>query len=191
MKLILSALALMLLVTVSTQAQDTKTTTKVTVEKTDAAKKLVCPVTGEDADPEVSYAYKGTTYYFCCGGCVKRFKADPAKYIKNSAKSDFEPCDHPEDQKPAHEADGHEGHSHSHEGHAHEAVKVDQASNVPVVNTDKKLASKIVNTVCPVMNEEIDPEVPTVTYKGKVYGFCCKPCIKKFTADPEKYLKQS
>lgn len=182
MKITLAALALMLLVAAGVQAQDAKkpADTKAKVEKTDA-KKLVCPVTGEDADPEVSYAYKGTTYYFCCSNCVKRFKADPAKYIKNSEQKDFEPCDHPEDEKPAN----------THEGHSHEPAKADEASNVPVVNTGKNLAEKISNKMCPVMNEEVDPEVPTVTYKGKVYGFCCKPCIKKFTADPEKYLKQS
>jgi YHS domain-containing protein len=28
--------------------------------------------------------YKGKRYYFCCPGCVPPFKADPAKYAKNS-----------------------------------------------------------------------------------------------------------
>lgn len=48
---------------------------------------------------------------------------------------------------------------------------------------------KIWNAYCPVMGEEVDPEVQTVEYKGKVIGFCCKSCIKKFQKDPEKYLK--
>ncbi|QOJ30547.1 MAG: YHS domain-containing protein [Ignavibacteriales bacterium] len=37
------------------------------------------------------------------------------------------------------------------------------------------------------MGDEVDPEVKTVTYNGKVYGFCCKGCIKKFSNNPEKY----
>ncbi|NPV10979.1 MAG: YHS domain-containing protein [Ignavibacteria bacterium] len=39
------------------------------------------------------------------------------------------------------------------------------------------------------MGEPVDPEVQTVEYNGKVIGFCCKSCIKKFKKDPEKYLK--
>ncbi len=48
---------------------------------------------------------------------------------------------------------------------------------------------KIWNAYCPVMGEPVDPEVQTVEYKGKIIGFCCKSCIKKFKKDPEKYLK--
>ena len=135
--------------------------------------KLICPVTGEDADPEVTYDHEGKTYSFCCEGCVSRFKKDPAKFIKASEKKQFDPCDHPEGEK---------------EGHAHETAAPDNGK--AVINTGKDLSAKIVNTICPVMNEEVDPKVTTVSYKGKVYGFCCKSCIKKFANDPEKYLKK-
>ncbi len=30
----------------------------------------------------------------------------------------------------------------------------------------------------------------TINHKGKTVKFCCKPCIKKFKADPDKYLKK-
>ena len=36
---------------------------------------------GEMGDPFV-YAYKGREIKFCCKGCLKDFKKDPAKYIK-------------------------------------------------------------------------------------------------------------
>jgi YHS domain-containing protein len=36
---------------------------------------------GEMGDPFV-YAYEGREIKFCCKGCVKDFKKDPAKYIK-------------------------------------------------------------------------------------------------------------
>lgn len=45
------------------------------------------------------------------------------------------------------------------------------------------------NKVCPVRGGEVDPEVTTVTYQGKVYGFCCPGCDDKFSEDPGKYLK--
>jgi YHS domain-containing protein len=50
-------------------------------------------------------------------------------------------------------------------------------------------AGKPINKICPVEKEEIDPDGPTVVYQGKVIGFCCKSCVKKFNANPEKYMK--
>ncbi len=50
--------------------------------------------------------------------------------------------------------------------------------------------SKIWNTVCPVMGEEVDSKVQTATYGEKVIGFCCKSCVRKFTSNPEKYMKK-
>lgn len=42
-------------------------------------------------------------------------------------------------------------------------------------------------TLCPVMGNEIDPKV-FVDIAGVRVFFCCPPCIKKFEAEPEKYL---
>lgn len=42
---------------------------------------VVCPVSGEEADPEVTYEYKGVVYATCCNNCMKKFKKDPEKYI--------------------------------------------------------------------------------------------------------------
>jgi Cu+-exporting ATPase len=42
------------------------------------------PVCNMDVDPTTaagSSEYKGQTYYFCSAGCVKRFNADPEKYL--------------------------------------------------------------------------------------------------------------
>jgi len=38
-------------------------------------------------------------------------------------------------------------------------------------------------------DDKVDPTVPTVTYNGKVIGFCCSDCPPKFKANPEKYMK--
>lgn len=45
-----------------------------------------------------------------------------------------------------------------------------------------------VNKICPVTKDAIDPNI-TVVYDGKVIAFCCKDCVDKFKADPQKYLK--
>jgi P-type Cu+ transporter len=50
------------------------------------AGKLYCAITGEDIESAEKAAgktvFNGKTYYFCCGGCVKKFDSDKAKYAK-------------------------------------------------------------------------------------------------------------
>ena len=71
-------------------------------------------------------------------------------------------------------------------------VTKEKAKKSAVGEMKTKVAKKqvISNKKCPVMGEDIDASVPTVEYKGKVYGFCCKKCVKKFQDNPEKYLKK-
>ena len=45
--------------------------------------------TKDDVTAGVTYVHENKTYHFCCKDCIKTFKADPAKYIKDMA-------DHPE-----------------------------------------------------------------------------------------------
>ena len=47
-----------------------------------------CPVSGEEFVVEATSPkteYKGKTYYFCCSGCDKKFKADPEKFLSKMA----------------------------------------------------------------------------------------------------------
>lgn len=57
------------------------------------------------------------------------------------------------------------------------------------VDSDSLKSESPWNSLCPVMGGEVDPEVATVMYEGKAYGFCCKGCDKKFKKDPAKYSK--
>lgn len=41
---------------------------------------------------------------------------------------------------------------------------------------------------CIVAGDKIDPSVPPVVYKGQQVKFCCKGCVKKFNANPDKYM---
>ena len=44
-----------------------------------------CPVSGEEFVVEATSLkteHDGKTYYFCCGGCKKKFEAEPGKYAK-------------------------------------------------------------------------------------------------------------
>ena len=41
-----------------------------------------CPVMGGKINHKVFADYKGKRVYFCCPGCIAKFKQDPEKYIK-------------------------------------------------------------------------------------------------------------
>ena len=59
-----------------------------TQEKTGEA--VTCPVSGKvmkKSEAEISYEYKGKTYYFCCEGCKEKFIQDPEKYTQKKAES--------------------------------------------------------------------------------------------------------
>jgi uncharacterized membrane protein/YHS domain-containing protein len=45
-----------------------------------------------------------------------------------------------------------------------------------------------VNTMCPVTPEEQAEAGITTEYNGETIGFCCKSCLRKFNANPEKYV---
>jgi YHS domain-containing protein len=50
--------------------------------------KSVCIVSGEEitvAADSPKVEHEGKTYYFCCGGCAKKFQADPKKYLDRLA----------------------------------------------------------------------------------------------------------
>ena len=58
-------------------------------------------------------------------------------------------------------------------------------------NTEaSQVALSSVNTHCPMMGEEIDPEV-TAQWQGKTVAFCCAECIPDWNAlsDEEKQMK--
>lgn len=55
------------------------------------AKQKICPVTGDslggDMGPPVSYNDGKRTILLCCKSCVKKYKANPAKYAAATDKA--------------------------------------------------------------------------------------------------------
>lgn len=47
--------------------------------------------------------------------------------------------------------------------------------------------NKPVNTVCAICGMNVDPSLPTATYKGKTIGFGCRMCPSTFRSDPDHY----
>jgi YHS domain-containing protein len=138
-------------------------------KKEDAKAKPInakCPVEHEDIDPEITTTYKGKTVAFCCESCIKDFKKDPEKYMKQIAADNKKA----EEEKKAGKDKGKS---------AEKDAKAEGKSDAKAVKT--------VNTVCAVNPDDaVDPTV-TTRYKGKLIGFCCEDCQKKFDLDPDKY----
>ena len=42
--------------------------------------------------------------------------------------------------------------------------------------------------VCIVTNDELGDDPVTANYKGRSILLCCKSCVRKFNANPEKYV---
>jgi YHS domain-containing protein len=72
---------------ISHDIQDSTQSIQLKVNKVDSkseAWNAVCPVHGEEIDPEANKVeYNGKVYGFCCNGCDSKFTKDPEKYSKN------------------------------------------------------------------------------------------------------------
>lgn len=82
---------------------------------------------------------------------------------------------------------GHEGHDHARPA-AKKAAEAKPGKEVPAAR--KVTAAEIgKQAVCPVTGEKLKVAEDTISmsYKGKVYYFCCAGCDKSFVKDPEKY----
>jgi YHS domain-containing protein len=68
------------------------------------------------------------------------------------------------------------------------AARLEPASTQPAA-TQPTSQPAMVNTLCPVQGDKVDPEV-FIMHDGRKIGFCCSPCVEEFKNDPEKYLKE-
>jgi Cu+-exporting ATPase len=58
----------------------------------DSATKQKDPVCGMDVDPATAryrLDHGGKTYYFCCGGCLEKFRSDPDRYLNPEASANL------------------------------------------------------------------------------------------------------
>ena len=73
--------ALLIVTAVFAVSSSTIAQTKDLVQKPQKAVDPVCGLT-VDKLPELSYSYKGETYYFCSKGCKTKFDANPGQFVK-------------------------------------------------------------------------------------------------------------
>ncbi len=120
----------------------------------------VCGMTVTESSPH-RYEYKGRTYLFCMAGCKERFVANPEKYLSAGGN-------------------GHQPHTPVHQvrSRRHHESRVEMAPDSP------KAQHK--DVVCGMTVAEDTPH--KAEFEGETYYFCSAGCVKKFTADPHKYL---
>ena len=76
----------------------------------------------------------------------------------------------------------------SHEAHKHDTMNKD-SQNHSAMDKDAQGSGTKLQTTCPVMGGDIDKNI-YADYNDKRVYFCCKMCIDKFKAEPEKYMKK-
>lgn len=153
----------------------------------------LCPVMGGPIDFTVSMMTDDGPVFFCCPPCGKKLEADPKKYEakvqqqrKALAKLPRIQVSCPVTGKPISKKANIE----------HEGKKVyffcdkcpEKYKKDPAKYKAKLAASYTYQVRCPISDEEIDPTVLTKLKNGQKVFFCCKACIRKFKADPAKYV---
>jgi YHS domain-containing protein len=134
----------------------------------------VCPVMDEPlgsmGDP-IKVMVGDRPVFLCCKGCIKKIKADPAKYLAMVYGS-----------QTWSEGDGTEGDSvPAGTEQVREGIFKVTAADAPFIAAQKK---------CPVMDEPLDSMGGPykVNAAGKAIYICCPGCAKKIAAEPQKYL---
>ncbi len=151
-----------------------------------------CPVMGEPINFAISAPTAEGPVYFCCGVCIKKYKADPGKYaslvadqrkmLADRAKIQVK-CpvtSEPVDPKVSVEYAGQKV-SFCCKG----CVKKFQAD--PSKYQTGLASSYTYQTKCPVTDEDITPTAYANLPTGETIYYCCKECDKKFIGNPGKY----
>ncbi|QDV83774.1 Archaeal TRASH domain protein [Stieleria magnilauensis] len=130
------------------------------------AQQKVCPVMDEPlgsmGDP-IKVMVGDKPIFLCCKGCIKRIKADPAKYLAMVYGA------------------GSTGSVPAGTEQVREGIFKVSAEDAPFIAAQKK---------CPVMDEPLDAMGGPykVHAAGKAIYICCPGCAKKIAAEPQKWL---
>jgi Cu+-exporting ATPase len=171
---ILQALAMTALIglAVPAIAQNKTAPAKKPVAKTAAVTCTVSGKTIKDTAKAVKHTYNKKTYYFCCTGCLSKFKTTPTAYINKkvatTASNKTASCC---------------------EGEAAGACCDAEKAAIATAKTEEISKDML---YCPVMEEEIADvkKALPIEYEGKTYYLCCTDCKKSFVKNPEKYIKR-
>lgn len=154
-----------------------------------------CPVMGEPINLAVSVASDDGPVFFCCKGCISKYKANPAKYATKVAAQRRALADRPKIQVRCPVSKEPVDQDVSIESNAKKVYFCCKGCVSKYQSDSQKYASALANsyshqTKCPVMDEEIDPKVFKTAANGMNVYFCCKGCDRKFFKNPAKYASK-
>ncbi|MCG3127945.1 MAG: hypothetical protein CHACPFDD_02818 [Phycisphaerae bacterium] len=157
-----------------------------------AASGAKCPISGEPIDKSVSVKHKGKDVYFCCPKCKGAFEKEPGKYA-DAVKAQWEAL-RPLAVQVTCPVTGKTINKKISVDSPHGPLCfADEDAKAKYQKEPKAFESRLADcysyqTQCAVMAEdEIDPTV-YVEHEGRKVYFCCRNCIKKFNAEPAKYV---
>lgn len=151
-----------------------------------------CPISGDAVDFSAKLDTDDGPVYFCCEGCIKKYKKDPAKYADKVAAQRKALEKLPRIQvvcplsgetinpKVFYEKDGQKVYF------CCTRCRAKYAKD-PAKYAAKLAASYTYQTRCPVSGDKIDPASYTDLPTGQRVYFCCEDCKKPFMSKLEKY----
>lgn len=151
-----------------------------------------CPVMGEPIDFSVSASTDEGLVYFCCKGCIKKFKENPSKFATAASKQRHALSKREKIQVncplSGETIDPKVFATHD-EGKVYFCCKncASKFTSDPSQYQAALASSYTYQTICPVMDGTIDPTSFSVLPDGKTVYYCCPACEKKLLADPGKY----
>ncbi|MCA9243384.1 MAG: hypothetical protein KDA32_05480 [Phycisphaerales bacterium] len=177
------------------QDKGDKSHDKHAAEKAETPKLPICPVMDEPVDFNVKTMTDDGPVYFCCGGCIRKFEKDAAKYEKRVgeqraalAKLDRVQVVCPVSHEPV------DGKTTLKTDKGEIAFCCDSCKGKyeqePAKYQARLADSYTYQTRCPVSGEKIDGKSFVDMPTGERVYVCCPGCAGKIEKDPEKYASK-
>lgn len=167
-----------------------------------------CPIMDKEVDSTMKFTVvNGQKIFVCCPPCIAKIKADPDTSINKIKESytAFIAAEKQEISDRLHaKAQGICPVSGKELGSMGDPVKVQVGESEHAflccqgcvgqqINADhwKTVQNNLAahQGECPVMGKAIDASMESVVVNGRKIFVCCRPCIEKIEADPEKYIQ--
>ncbi|MHC4064038.1 MAG: hypothetical protein ACYSUI_05995 [Planctomycetota bacterium] len=154
-----------------------------------------CPVTDEPVDFNVKTYTEGGPVYFCCKGCIDKYRANPGKYAAKVSAQRAALAKLPKVQVlcpvTGKLVDGKTSIDHNGEKVSFCCPKCVAKFNENSAKYKTVLANSYTyQTKCPVMGGDIDPQSFTTLAGGQRIYFCCPGCEAPLFKDPAKYASK-
>lgn len=154
-----------------------------------AQKNATCPVSGGaiDSAKAVKYTHNGKELAFCCGGCVTKFKADPAKYLKvqtASVKTEAKTAAKTDDCCAEGKTEAMKAECCAEGGQAKDACCAEPKT------MEAKASAKPAAVMCAVHKTAVKDAKKSVTlaHNKQTLHFCTAACRDTFKKNPAKFM---